>query len=265
MLNQPSQQAQKSDVSSAPKLVVDHLSHIFQKKAQSLTVLERVNLHLFPNEFVCLIGPSGCGKSTLLNLIAGLISPTKGSVLIDGEKVLGPGPDRGMIFQNYTLFPWLTVAQNIAFGLQLQKMKQSEQKQRIHYYLNVIGLSDFANTYPKELSGGMKQRVAIARALANEPEVLLMDEPFGALDAQTKEQLQEFLIQLWEKTKITILMVTHDIEEAVFLSQRLYVLGTQPGRIKKEIGIDLPTDRQLGLKLTPQFIEKKREVLQALY
>ncbi|AFZ45455.1 ABC transporter related protein [Halothece sp. PCC 7418] len=264
MLNQESQQEKQFDSFSTPKLVVDNLSKIFKEKKQTLTVLEKINLHLFPNELVCLVGPSGCGKSTLLNIIAGLVSPTKGSVFIDGEVVFGPGADRGMIFQNYTLYPWLTVAQNIAFGLYLKKMSKFEQKQRVHYYLNIIGLSDFANTYPKDLSGGMKQRVAIARALANEPDVLLMDEPFGALDAQTKEQLQEFLMQLWEQTKITILMVTHDIEEAIFLSQRLYILATQPGRIKREIGINLPINRSLDLKLTPEFIERKRDVLNTL-
>jgi NitT/TauT family transport system ATP-binding protein len=247
-----------------PKLVVRNLSKVFQQKRKSLSVLEQINLHLFPNEFVCLVGASGCGKSTLLNIIAGLSKPTAGEVLVDGEVIYGPGSDRGMVFQSYTLYPWLTVAQNIGFGLQLQKMPSSERKQHIAYYLEMIGLSKFAHAYPKQLSGGMKQRVAIARALATEPEVLLMDEPFGALDAQTKEQLQEFLLDLWEKMKITVLMVTHDIEEAIFLSQRIYVLGNHPGRMKEEVAVNLPLQRDIDIKLTPEFIELKRQVVQTL-
>ena len=169
-----------------------------------------------------------------------------------------------MVFQNYTLFPWRSVADNIGFGLELKGLTKADRQQQIGYYLDVVGLTKFADAYPKQLSGGMKQRVAIARALANEPSVLLMDEPFGALDAQTKEQMQKFMQELWARTQITILMVTHDVEEAIFLSQRVYVMGSHPGWIKAEIPIDLPAHRDLELKLEPQFVQIKRQVIQAL-
>lgn len=233
------------------------------KKFAQLSVLENINFQVEANEFVCIVGASGCGKSTLLNIIAGLIPPSSGQVLVDGKIVFGPGADRGMIFQNYSLFPWLTVADNIGFGLELKKMSPSEKKERINYFLEVVGLSKFAHAYPKELSGGMKQRVAIARSLANQPEVLLMDEPFGALDAQTKEQMQQFLFQLWQQTATTILMITHDVEEAIFLSQRIYVM-TAPGKIKEEITINLPINRDLDIKLSPEFLAIKKTVIHSL-
>ncbi|MBK4730732.1 ABC transporter ATP-binding protein [Oxynema sp. CENA135] len=229
-----------------------------------LHVLAAIDLHLEANEFVSIVGASGCGKSTLLNIIAGLMLPSAGEVLVDGQIVRGPGSDRGMIFQNYSLFPWLSVADNIAFGLQLKGVSRSRQKEKIAYYLEVVGLSQFADAYPKQLSGGMKQRVAIARALANEPEVLLMDEPFGALDAQTREQMQLFLLNLWEQTHTTILTITHDVEEAIFLSQRIYIMSAHPGKIQAEIHVDLDRDRDLETKLTPQFIEIQRQVLHQL-
>jgi len=232
---------------------------------QKLTVLEEINFQICPREMVCLVGSSGCGKSTLLNIIAGLIPPSSGQVLVDGQLVTGrPGSDRGMIFQGYTLYPWLTVAQNIAFGLQFRKMSKSEQRDRVYYFLDVVGLEKFANSYPKQLSGGMKQRVAIARALANEPALLLMDEPFGALDAQTKEQMQQFLLELWEKTHMTVLMITHDVEEAIYLSQRVYVMGTHPGQLKVEIPIELPEHRHIDIKLSSKFVRIKRQILHAL-
>ena len=218
-----------------------------------MSVLQNINLQVSQNEFVCIVGASGCGKSTLLKIIAGLINPTSGQVFVDGEVVLGPGPDRGMIFQNYSLFPWLTVADNIGFGLQLRSLSKAEKNERIHYFLEVVGLRKFAQAYPKELSGGMRQRVAIARSLANEPEVLLMDEPFGALDAQTKEQMQQFLLKLWQQTHTTILMITHDVEEAIFLSQRIYIMTAHPGKIKEEIEINLPLVRDLEMKLSLDF------------
>jgi NitT/TauT family transport system ATP-binding protein len=247
-----------------PKMEVRDLYKSFAVQGKPLLALEAINLQLYPREFVCLVGASGCGKSTLLNIVAGLAAPTSGQVLIDGKAVAGPGSDRGMVFQNYTLYPWLTVSQNIAFGLQLRNLPKAEQRERVNYYLNVVGLTQFAKAYPKQLSGGMKQRVAIARALANEPEVLLMDEPFGALDAQTKEQMQQFLLELWEQTHTTVLMITHDVEEAIFLSQRVYVMSVRPGRLKLEVPIDLPAQRDLEVKLTPKFIEIKRQVLHAL-
>ncbi|MBC7972388.1 MAG: ABC transporter ATP-binding protein [Verrucomicrobia bacterium] len=244
---------------------VQGLFKSFSQKGQTVTALQDIDLYLQPREFVCIVGASGCGKSTLLNIIAGLVQPCAGSVLVDGETVPGPGADRGMVFQSYTLYPWLTVAGNIAFGLKLRRLSRAEIKQRVSYYLDVVGLTKFAKAYPKQLSGGMKQRVAIARALANEPEVLLMDEPFGALDAQTKEQMQKFLLELWEQTHTTILMITHDLEEAVFLSQRIYVMSAHPGRIKQDFQVPLPEHRDLEMKLDPDFIQIKRTIIHALH
>ncbi|MBD1852587.1 ABC transporter ATP-binding protein [Cyanobacteria bacterium FACHB-502] len=250
-----------------PKMEIRSLSKQFSMRGdQPLTVLQDINLKLYPREFICLVGASGCGKSTLLNIAAGLATPSTGQVLVDGEDVTGlPGSDRGMVFQGYTLYPWRTVAQNVAFGLQLRKLPKVEQKERVSYFLDVVGLTQFANAYPKQLSGGMKQRVAIARALANEPSVLLMDEPFGALDAQTKEQMQQFLLDVWEKTHVTVLMITHDIEEAIFLAQRVYVMGARPGRLKQVIETHLPEHHDLEVKLSPEFISIKREIIRLLH
>ncbi|BAU11639.1 ABC transporter-like protein [Leptolyngbya sp. NIES-3755] len=269
MLNTRSQELQRRSgleiaSESAAKLEVRALSKSFTQPGGLISVLEEINFQLFPREFVCLVGASGCGKSTLLNIVAGLTPPTSGSVLVDGREVTGPGSDRGMVFQNYTLYPWLTVAQNIAFGLKLRKLPKSEQRDRVNYYLDVVGLTQFAQSYPKQLSGGMKQRVAIARALANEPAVLLMDEPFGALDAQTKEQMQQFLLELWEQTHVTVLMITHDVEEAIFLSQRVYVMSARPGRMKLEVPVNLPEHRDLEMKLSAEFVDIKRQILHTL-
>ncbi|SRR5579883_1900374 len=249
------------------KLQVTNLYKTYPLRGkQTLTVLQDVNIQILPREFVCLVGSSGCGKSTLLNIIAGLVSPSAGDILVDGKSVTGrPGSDRGMVFQGYTLYPWLTVADNVAFGLQFQNMPKAEQRDRVRYFLDVVGLSKFAKSYPKQLSGGMKQRVAIARALANEPAVLLMDEPFGALDAQTKEQMQQFLLELWEKTHVTVLMITHDIEEAIYLSQRVYVMAANPGRIQLEVPIPLPEHRDLEIKMSPEFVSIKRQIIHALH
>lgn len=247
-----------------PKLEVCNLSKSFKNQRKQLTVLDDINLQVYSSEFVCVVGASGCGKSTLLNIIAGLSQPTSGEVKVDDEVVLGPGPDRGMVFQSYTLYPWLTVKENIGFGSKLRRLPQAERKQRIDYFLEVVGLTRFAKAYPNQLSGGMKQRVAIARALANEPEVLLMDEPFGALDAQTKEQMQQFLLELWKQTNTTIWMITHDVEEAVFLSQRIYVMSANPGQIKSEIAIALPEPRDVEIKLSREFMDIKREVMHSL-
>jgi ABC-type nitrate/sulfonate/bicarbonate transport system ATPase subunit len=258
------QTVDSAQVPMQPKMEVRDLFKSFPVQGKQLMVLQNINLQLFPREFVCLVGSSGCGKSTLLNIVAGLASPSAGQVLVDGDAVTGPGSDRGMVFQGYTLYPWLTVSENIAFGLELRKMPKAEQRERVSYYLDVVGLTQFAKAYPKQLSGGMKQRVAIARALANEPEVLLMDEPFGALDAQTKEQMQQFLLNLWGRTHVTILMITHDVEEAIFLSQRVYVMSSRPGRLKLEVPILLPEQRDLEIKLSPEFVDIKREIIHAL-
>ncbi|MEL7475304.1 MAG: ABC transporter ATP-binding protein [Cyanobacteria bacterium J06555_12] len=260
----PSPTVRSDAVFSAAKLEVRNVSKDFRVKGGRLRVLDGINLALRAQEFACLVGASGCGKSTLLNIVAGLVKPSTGDIVVDGQRVLGPGSDRGMVFQSYTLYPWLTVANNIAFGLSLRRLSKQQQQERVQYYLDVVGLSRFANAYPKQLSGGMKQRVAIARALAAQPEVLLMDEPFGALDAQTKEQMQQFLLELWRKTHTTVLMITHDVEEAIFLSQRVYVMGANPGTIRRAIAIDLPEERNLDTKLSNHFLDIKRELFHTL-
>jgi NitT/TauT family transport system ATP-binding protein len=218
-----------------------------------LAVLDRVDVHVEAGEMVTLVGASGCGKSTLLSIVAGLTPASDGEVLLDGRPVTGPGPDRGLVFQSYTLFPWKTVRENVAFGLELKKMPRVEVRATVDRFLAVMGLSAFADSLPRQLSGGMKQRTAIARALANEPEVLLLDEPFGALDAQTRGQMQELLLDTWRATGTTILLVTHDVEEAVFLSQRIYVLSSHPGRVMEEVAVPFAADRTRAVLREPAF------------
>ena len=244
-----------------PELIIRDLYKSFPGKRNSTIALKNINLTIGRSEFVCVVGASGCGKATLLNIIAGVEEPTSGEILLEGAPIGGPGASRGMVFQNYTLYPWLTVAQNVEFGMKMQRITYAERQQRMKYYLEIVGLSRFADALPRSLSGGMKQRVAIARALANEPDILLMDEPFGALDAQTKEILQEFMLQLWRQTQKTILMVTHDVEEAVFLSQRIYVLSSRPGELKAEVNLEFDEDRDLSIKGTEAFQRKRQEVL----
>lgn len=221
-------------------LQITNLHKHFETKNGTLVVLKDINMTIQQGEFICAVGASGSGKSTLLRQIAGLDSPTLGDVKIDDKLVTGPGPDRGMVFQHYTLYPWMTVQENTEFGLKLQGVPKKQRREQASYYLSVVGLTQFAKSLPGELSGGMKQRVAIARALASEPKVLLMDEPFGALDIHTKESMHEFMLDLWQRTNITIFMITHDVEEAVFLSNRIYALGARPGTVRKEISIKLP-------------------------
>ena len=225
------------------KLQTAGLTKEFDTPKGPLAVLDKVDIHVAAGELVTLVGASGCGKSTLLSIVAGLTPRTGGDVLLDGEPVTGPGPDRGLVFQSYTLFPWKTVRENVAFGLELKKLGKADIRGRVDRFLEVMGLTAFADALPRALSGGMKQRTAIARALANEPEVLLLDEPFGALDAQTRGQMQELLLDTWRATGTTILLVTHDVEEAVFLSQRIYVLSSHPGRVMEEVGVPFPADR----------------------
>jgi NitT/TauT family transport system ATP-binding protein len=245
-------------------LQVNQLYKEFSTKRGRLTALKDINLHIESGEFVCVVGASGSGKSTLLRLIAGLDTPTQGEILVDGVRVTGPGADRGMVFQSYTLYPWMSVAENVEFGLKLQGLPKAKRRQQAAYYLNVVGLSAFANASPTELSGGMKQRVAIARALASQPKILLMDEPFGALDVQTKEAMQQFLLEIWQRTNTTIFMITHDVEEAIFLSQRVYVLSARPGTIKQELQIQLPEESAYQVKRHPQFLNYKDEVMNLL-
>lgn len=233
------------------------------KQFGNLIVLKDINMDIEQGEFICAVGASGSGKSTLLRQIAGLDTPTSGEVRIDGKRVTSPGPDRGMVFQHYTLYPWMSVQQNTEFGLKLQGIPKKQRREQASYFLSVVGLSNFAKSLPKELSGGMKQRAAIARALASEPKVLLMDEPFGALDIHTKESMHQFMLDLWKRTKITIFMITHDVEEAVFLSNRIYALGARPGTVRKEIIVKLP-DRTHTVKRNSIFHDYRDELMDLL-
>lgn len=245
-------------------LEISNLYKTFSTKQGPLLALQDINLHVETGELVCAVGASGSGKSTLLRLVAGLDQPTRGSITVDGVEVIGPGADRGMVFQKYTLYPWMTVQQNVESGLKFQGIPQNLRRQRASYYLDMVGLAPFAKSLPKELSGGMKQRVAIARALACQPKILLMDEPFGALDVQTKETMQLFLLELWQRTQCTILMITHDVEEAVFLSQRIYVMTARPGTIQQEVQVNLPPNRHYELKREPHFLQYKNEIIDML-
>ncbi len=244
-------------------LEINNLNKQFQTKNGTLIVLKDINMLIAQGEFICAVGASGSGKSTLLRQIAGLDRPTSGEVMIDGKPITGPGPDRGMVFQHYTLYPWMSVQENAEFGLKLQGVPKKERREQASYYLNVVGLTQFAKALPKELSGGMKQRVAIARALASEPKVLLMDEPFGALDVHTKEAMHEFMLDLWRRTNITIFMITHDVEEAVFLSNRIYALGARPGTVRKEMLINLP-NRSHTVKRHSTFHDYRDELMDLL-
>lgn len=244
-----------------PKLVVENVSKVFAEKNRIVTALANTDFTVNPNEFITILGPSGCGKSTILKIIAGLEEPSSGQVLLDGHKISKPGRDRGMVFQTYTLFPWLTVQENIEFGLDVAGQAKAERQDTAKYYIEKIGLKGFERAYPRNLSGGMKQRVAIARALANDPEVLLMDEPFGALDAQTRTVMQELLLAVWEETQKTILFVTHDVDEAVFMGDTIYVMTARPGSIKAKITVPLPRPRTYEQKLGDVFLDLKKEVL----
>lgn len=241
-------------------ITVKNVEKVYHGKKGDTVAMKDCNMEVLENEFICIIGPSGCGKSTLLRMLAGLDFPTGGKITAKDKIVTGPGADRGMVFQTYTLFPWMTVEENVKFGLKLKKMSKDEQDEIAAKYLKAVGLDKFAKSFPKELSGGMKQRVAIARALANNPDVLLMDEPFGALDPQTKASMQLLLRQIWQKQRTTVVFVTHDIEEAVFLATKIYVMSARPGTAKTEIPVYLPYDRTLELKDTPEFIELRRNV-----
>ena len=227
---------------------------------QPTLALQPTSLEVADNDFITVLGPSGCGKSTLLRIVAGLDAPTVGQVLLDGQPVVGPGADRGMVFQSYTLFPWLTVRQNICFGLREKGKPAAEQAEIAARFIAEVGLSGFESHFPKQLSGGMQQRVALARALANDPKILLLDEPFGALDNQTRALMQELLLSIWELHKKTVLFVTHDIDEAIFMANRCAVFSARPGRIKNELQIDLPYPRHYTVKTTPRFSELKAQV-----
>lgn len=246
------------------KLIVDNVSKIFETKKQQVTALQNTSFEVRANEFITILGPSGCGKSTILKIIAGLEEPSSGRVKLDDVEIKGPGSDRGMVFQSYTLFPWLTVQQNIEFGPQVAGKSKGERSDICQHYLDKIGLKGFENAYPSNLSGGMKQRVAIARALANDPEVLLMDEPFGALDAQTRTVMQELLLSVWEESQKTILFVTHDVDEAIFMGDTIYVMTARPGKIKARISVPLPRPRSYDMKIDELFVDLKKQALELI-
>jgi NitT/TauT family transport system ATP-binding protein len=261
---------QTADVSSLSEnrpvqLHIDQVTLRFPTSdGQEFTALEQVSMTVKDQEFAVIVGPSGCGKSSLLYLTAGLNIPTEGAIKVGNEKVNGPSAERGMVFQGYTLFPWLTVAENIEFGLKRKKMPVKERQIIVDKYLKEVNLEGFADHYPKQLSGGMKQRVAIARSLANDPKILLMDEPFGALDSQTRMQMQQLLLRVWEHRKKTVVFVTHDIDEAILLGDRVFVMGTKPGKIRKVIDVNIPHPRNLDMAMEPNFIGLKREILSLL-
>ena len=242
------------------ELLVKNLCKSFGDK----TVLEDINFSMQSGEFVTFVGSSGCGKSTLLRLIAGLDHPSSGTIHVDGSPVEGPGPDRGMVFQKYSLYPWLNAADNVAFGMRLQGMTSHDVRDRTAYFLEVVGLQDAATKLPRELSGGMQQRVAIARALATNPSVLLLDEPFGALDLQIRETMQDFLLKLWQRTGLTVLLITHDVEEALVLAQRVHVLAPNPGRIIRSLDVILDKSDLDQLRLSSDFLQLRRSLATSL-
>ncbi len=244
---------------------VEKLVMKFNTRNGETIALNGVDLDIYDNEFICVIGPSGCGKSTLLNIIAGLQEPTSGAVYVDGKKVEGTGAERGVVFQQYALFPWLTVKQNVEFGLKLKMSDKQLISDTADKYLKMVDLEKFTNSYPKELSGGMKQRVAIARAYAVNPEVLLMDEPFGALDAQTRTQLQTELVKTWEEERKTCFFITHDVEEAIMLSTKVLIMSARPGRIKEIVDVKIDHPRTQETKLLPEFTELKNYLWAQIY
>ena len=249
-------------MSAAPKLTVRNVTLRFERRGHPpLVALDDVSIDVGDREFSVIVGPSGCGKSTLLLLVAGLLAPTAGRMQLGDRLIAAPGPERGMVFQSYTLFPWLTVQRNIEFGPRLLGRPAAARADIARHYISEVGLTGFEDAYPRQLSGGMRQRVALARALANDPEMLLMDEPFGALDSQTRWVMQQLLLRVWEHTHKTVLFVTHDIDEAILLGDRVYVMTARPGRIKEEIAIPIARPRTVDVVTTPAFIALKRRIL----
>jgi NitT/TauT family transport system ATP-binding protein len=248
-----------------PKIEVRDLTRVYPLGKTEFTALGGVDLTVDDGEFVTLVGPSGCGKTTLMNIVAGLETPTSGHALVDGVEVDGPSPKRGVIFQQYALFPWLTVRGNVEFGLRVAGVRAKERRKRADFFIDLVGLRVHADQLPKNLSGGMKQRCAIARAYAVNPQVLLMDEPFGALDALTRVNLQDQLLTTWAAERRTVLFVTHDVEEAIYLANRVVVMAARPGRIYDVVDVDLPFPRDEKTRLSPEFAEIKRRVWHAVY
>ena len=250
---------------SAYEIEIKDVTKSYETRKGDFLALDTVNLNVGKNEFICVVGPSGCGKTTLLNIIAGLIPASTGQVLVKGERVEGPGKGKGVVFQQYALYPWLTVQKNVEFGLKMHGVAKEERAEIAAKYINMVGLSKFASAYPKELSGGMKQRVAIARAYSTNPDVLLMDEPFGALDAQTRAQLQENLLKTWEAERKTCFFITHDVDEAVLLATKVIIMSAGPGRIREMVDIDLPYPRTQETKLSDRFNELKNDIWNKVY
>ncbi|MGB7534091.1 MAG: ABC transporter ATP-binding protein [Halobacteriota archaeon] len=238
------------------KLEIRNLTKTFSTEEGEMAALEDISIEVTPAEFLCIIGPSGCGKTTLLRMVAGLDHPSSGEIILDGKEVKGPSPDRGMVFQEFSLFPWRTVLKNVEFGLEIKGVGDKARREIAERYIELVGLQGFENHYPYELSGGMKQRVAIARALATEPSILLMDEPFGSVDAQTRNILQEELLEIWKRTKKTVLFVTHSVDEAVYLADRVAVMSARPGCLVKCLDIDIPRPRKRTSMKVNEFREK---------
>ena len=245
-------------------LVLDSVCKRFGEGKEAELVLDRISLSMHTGQFLALLGSSGSGKSTLMRLVAGLERPTSGSLRLDDQPIRGPGSDRGMVFQKYSLYPWLTVAQNVAFGLELKGLERGQIRERTAFYLEVVGLADAARRLPRELSGGMQQRVAIARALAAEPSLLLLDEPFGALDLQIRESMQEFLHHLWRSTGLSVLLITHDIDEALLLAQQVHILAPRPGRIVQSLRLDLDKGDLRELRISAPFQTLRHQVADTL-
>ncbi|MGA2071346.1 MAG: ABC transporter ATP-binding protein [Sedimentisphaerales bacterium] len=250
--------------SNCGQIEVRNLSVVFGANLREVVAIHDLSFSVAPGEFLCLLGTSGCGKSTILNTLAGFVPATSGNVLLDGKPVDSPSPDRGMVFQKHALFPWKTVFGNIAFGLKMKGLEQAEVRRVAQQYIDLVGLRGFEKRYPAELSGGMEQRVGIARALAVDPLVLLMDEPFGSLDAQTRMMMQELLLGVWEKSSKTVVFVTHDVDEAILLADRIIVLTSRPGQVKEEIQVDLERPRKYQHVTTPQFIRIKEHALELI-
>ena len=249
------------DIKKRPILLkVDSLKKKFQDREGEIVALGNISFSVHQREFICVIGPSGCGKSTLIRIIAGLEKQTSGSILLDSKPIDSPSSDRGMVFQNYTLFPWLTIKKNIMFGLIMSKTDRQEANAKAMDWLELVGLSEFSDLYPHQLSGGMKQRVAIARALATRPRILLMDEPFGALDAQTRAQMQSYLLQIWESIDITIIFITHDLEEAIYLADRIFVLGSSSNQLQEIVEIPVSRPRKPDQFLSSEFLSTKKHL-----
>ena len=249
------------DIKKRPILLkVDSLKKKFQDREGEIVALGNISFSVHQREFICVIGPSGCGKSTLIRMIAGLEKQTSGSILLDSKPIDSPSSDRGMVFQNYTLFPWLTIKKNIMFGLIMSKTDRQEANTKAMDWLELVGLSEFSDLYPHQLSGGMKQRVAIARALATRPRILLMDEPFGALDAQTRAQMQSYLLQIWGSLDITIIFITHDLEEAIYLADRIFVLGSSSNQLQEIVEIPVSRPRKPDQFLSTEFLATKKHL-----